>query len=809
SRGYGYYNISWDGSSIRISETRADNTVAWSGVLRSIGDQTFAVEQVADGSNINYTLRFQNLNNGVYDNVYASWGYDIARASDADNINLFGPAPDTTAPVISVTPGTDTVELGSGDITVTAPMTIWTAGVPHAMISFNSSSTADQTALASALGFESFDQTAIINYMINNDIEMTVIHANGNPFIFKISSIHVPSENQSFGEGYTGIYLDPRPDTSTLEGDFEITVKPLPWTDAGATADGNETVTASGIVDRSVAGTYTITYTATDAAGNVGTATRTVTVVAPDTTAPVITVTSGTDTVEQGATWTDAGATADGDETVTASGTVDTSAVGTYTITYTATDAAGNVGVVTRTVTIVDSNDQVPSSLSYTVDGNSITITDCDASTSGELIIPSTIEGKLVTKIGSEALKDCSNLTSIIIPDSVTTIGEYAFVSCSKLINITIPDSVTSIGGWAFVSCTSLTGINIPDTVTSIGYACFDNCTSLTSIIIPDSITSIEGGVFANCTALTSITIPDTVTSIGARAFSSCTALVSISIPDSVTSIGDEVFINCTNLTSITIPDNVTSIGDGAFWKCTNLTSITFGTNSNFTSIAVSAFYQCTSLTSITIPDSVTSIGGSAFAGCTSLTSITIPDSVTSIGSGAFSSCTSITSITILDGVTSIGRGAFFGCIKLTAITIPSSVTTIGDKAFSGCYELQDFTFLGNAPTLGGEDVFESATAIAKITISANAEGYGETFGGVTVVGTTVVSKPFQVFNVTSEPFGFSFNTTVDRSYTVEATGDLRRWEAVELFQGSGGEIRFTAKPTSSDKSQFFRIIVE
>ena len=285
--------------------------------------------------------------------------------------------------------------------------------------------------------------------------------------------------------------------------------------------------------------------------------------------------------------------------------------------------------------------EQVPSFLSYAVDGNSITITDCDASTSGELVIPATIEGKPVTSIGNKA---------------------------------------------------------------------FDECTSLTSITIPDSVTSIV-----------------------LRAFSGCTSLTSIMIPDSVTSIGDEVFINCTNLASITIPDSVTSIGDGAFWNCTNLTSITFGTNSKFTSIAVSAFYQCTSLTSITIPDSVTSIGESAFAGCSSLTSITIPDSVTSIGNGAFSGCTSLTSITILDGVTSIGRGAFFGCTNLTTITIPSSVTTIGDKAFSGCYELQDFTFLGSAPTLGGEDVFESATAIAKITISANAEGYGETFGGVPV----------------------------------------------------------------------------
>ena len=124
------------------------------------------------------------------------------------------------------------------------------------------------------------------------------------------------------------------------------------WTDAGATADTGETVTSSGTVDTSVAGTYTITYAVTDAAGNVATpVTRTVTVA--DTMAPVITMASGTDTVEQGSTWADAGATADTGETVTASGTVDTSTIGTYTITYTATDAAGNAGTATRTVTVV------------------------------------------------------------------------------------------------------------------------------------------------------------------------------------------------------------------------------------------------------------------------------------------------------------------------------------------------------------------------------------------------------------------------------------------------------------------------
>ena len=71
------------------------------------------------------------------------------------------------------------------------------------------------------------------------------------------------------------------------------------------------------------------------------------------------------------------------------------------------------------------------------------------------------------------------------------------------------------------------------------------------------------------------------------------------------------------------------------------------------------------------------------------------------------------------------------------------------------------------------------------------------------------VGKPPQLFNITSEPFGFSFNSTVDRSYTVEVTRDLQRWKPVELFKGSGGVIRFTAKPTFGNKPQFFRIIVE
>jgi hypothetical protein len=71
-----------------------------------------------------------------------------------------------------------------------------------------------------------------------------------------------------------------------------------------------------------------------------------------DIVAPLITVTPGTDTLKKGGNWTDAGATSNGGETVTVTGTVNTSTPGTYTITYSATDAAGNTGTATRTVTV-------------------------------------------------------------------------------------------------------------------------------------------------------------------------------------------------------------------------------------------------------------------------------------------------------------------------------------------------------------------------------------------------------------------------------------------------------------------------
>ena len=96
-------------------------------------------------------------------------------------------------------------------------------------------------------------------------------------------------------------------------------------------------------------------------------------------------------------------------------------------------------------------------------------------------------------------LCNCTNLESIIIPNSVTVIGDYAFSDCKGLTSITIPNSVTLICDFAFAYCSGLTSITIPNSVTSIRDSAFRFCIRLTSIEIPDSVTSISSSAFWDC----------------------------------------------------------------------------------------------------------------------------------------------------------------------------------------------------------------------------------------------------------------------------------------------------------------------
>ncbi len=173
------------------------------------------------------------------------------------------------------------------------------------------------------------------------------------------------------------------------EGTTNYTVeRGTTYVDPGASTDTGETVTVdTSELNMAVPETYTVTYSATDADGNIGTASRTV--IVDDTIAPVITL-SGDNPyiVDTGSTYVDPGATTDTGETVT----VNTSGLnmaisGTYTVTYSATDADDNIGTASRLVRVTpwpqqakllasdaQTQDQFGGSIAVSGDGNTLIV---------------------------------------------------------------------------------------------------------------------------------------------------------------------------------------------------------------------------------------------------------------------------------------------------------------------------------------------------------------------------------------------------------------------------------------------------
>lgn len=143
-----------------------------------------------------------------------------------------------------------------------------------------------------------------------------------------------------------------------------------PYTDAGATAwdnyDGSLTssITSTNNVNVNAAGSYYVSYSVYDSAGNQAQAIRTVNVYTPDTTSPVITLLgSNPVNIIVGFPYVDAGATAwdnvNGDLTanIVVTNSVNVNAAGTYTVKYNVQDAAGNSAVqVVRTVNVFGAN---------------------------------------------------------------------------------------------------------------------------------------------------------------------------------------------------------------------------------------------------------------------------------------------------------------------------------------------------------------------------------------------------------------------------------------------------------------------
>jgi hypothetical protein len=189
------------------------------------------------------------------------------------------------------------------------------------------------------------------------------------PGVYNVSYTATDPVGQSTTETRTITVVDTTPPTILLQGSAVVTVNyGDTYTDAGATAsdvcegDLTASVGTDNPVNTNQVGSYTVTYSVADSAGNqAAQVTRTVNVI--DTVPPVLALlgNAAPPSIECGASYTDPGASVSdiGDNaivaTVQGAGTVDTSSPGEYFLTYNISDASGNQAEqITRKITVAD-----------------------------------------------------------------------------------------------------------------------------------------------------------------------------------------------------------------------------------------------------------------------------------------------------------------------------------------------------------------------------------------------------------------------------------------------------------------------
>ena len=387
--------------------------------------------------------------------------------------------------------------------------------------------------------------------------------------------------------------------------------------------------------------------------------------------------------------------------------------------------------------------------------------------TDESIVIPSEIDGKKVTVIGSSAFYGFKSLKNIEIPDGITSIENYAFCQCWSITSLSVPESVTSIGTGAFRFCGDLKEIKLPSNLTvlsdslfgadaNLEYITFGDAEKTDTVIIPETVQKMGNYVFMNCEKIKNIKLPSNLKSIGKTCFQGCISLTGLFIPQSVESIGGGIFGDCDALQSVEIEDenNNFIFKDGilydvkngilvsavnslipekvivdectktidyyAFADCNNLYEIEIP--QGVVNIGEKAFARLDNLKNIDIPDSVTNITTLAFYRCNGLVSVQVPGSVTAIKNGTFRECNNLKKVILNEGVTKIDGSAFIFCSSLEQIKLPQSLVSIGSGAFDNCTSLISVELPDNA--IISSDTFKECKNLSDIVISDTNNNY-------------------------------------------------------------------------------------
>ncbi len=436
------------------------------------------------------------------------------------------------------------------------------------------------------------------------------------------------------------------------------------------------------------------------------------------------------------------------------------------------------------------------------------------------VVIPSTINGRRVTKIGKNAFSSRISITDITISEYITEIERNAFTGCRGLANIyvdsnntafeavggvlynkgktelvlcppkntssafTVPSSVIKIGDYAFYGHmdAGITSINFNEGLEEIGERAFYNNEKLTSLDFPSTLKKIGAYAFYTPTALsTQMTVRwnDGLEEIGNNAFVGVYLKDTLTLPDSVKIIGDYAFCTPVDtscaITKVNLPKSLEYFGDAAFFYGMGIKTITLdASNPNFKVVddilyskdgkkLVWAPHDALAANNITddilvIPEGVEELCKHSLSDIDCKT-ITFPSTLKKIDDDAFHYNYFISSLVIPDTVTEIGEEAFMMMGNLTSFTFGNGITKIPLAAFYECPKLSTIDIPAFITEVGDEAFY--CCPLSSITFHEGLEKIGGTAFAVYETGTaklTSLSFPDSLKSIGSMAFAGQSN---------------------------------------------------
>lgn len=349
-------------------------------------------------------------------------------------------------------------------------------------------------------------------------------------------------------------------------------------------------------------------------------------------------------------------------------------------------------------------------------------------------------------KVGTYTFSS-SDLTEIILPNSVETIDQWAFTNAS-LKTFTIPMNLKDLGIAAFSGCTQLARFYGPHTTPDGQYVIMDQRV-VAQIVKDEDITYPEGvlGVQPECLIfyedgrekVRSVVFPEGFLSIGYGNFSDLPNLEYITLSSTCQIDWQGTFTNCPSLkrflgnnsliwddgnclvtksrymtayagagiTDYVIPEGVFSLNDGVFAGKLSLRSLTFP--ESFTSIVNRPFDGADNLTSFYGKGASKDTHSLVFndvviAVAPGVEDYTSPEGATRLGYDLFGS--HVKKITLNDCVQDTDGYAFYYASSLETLTLSASMKFIGYYAFNGPGRLKDVYFRSSNPPLCGPVLF-------------------------------------------------------------------------------------------------------